>query len=234
MDSVVQEVPLSIFINGRHFVTAMTSPQMEEEFILGYLFSERIIGGKREIESMEIEGRVARLIIRDPIRAILPRKPIVSGCGGTASFLDESKLPLINSDLQIEKKEIFKGMKAILQSDLHAATGGIHCVGLFDKSGAVCISEDIGRHNALDKAIGYGLMRALDFGRTFVLTTGRISSEMALKCSVAKIPLIASRGATTSLALDIAENSGLTVIGFVRADRMNIYTCSRRILEASI
>lgn len=229
MDSVVQEQPLSIFINGRHFVTAMTSPLMAEEFITGYLFSERIISKPSDIESMEIEGRAARLIIRDPIKAILPRKPIVSGCGGAASFLDESKLPLISSDLSIGKKDIFDGMLAIFESDLHAATGGIHSVGLFDKSGAICICEDIGRHNALDKVIGFGLIRSLDFGRTFVLTTGRISSEMALKCSVAGIPIIASRGATTSLALEIAERTGLTVIGFVRANRMNVYTCCWRV-----
>ena len=229
MDSVVLEVPLSIFINGRHFVTAMTSPQMAEEFIAGYLFSERIIAGLSDIESLEIEGRTARLILRNPIKAILPRKPIVSGCGGGATFLDESKLPLINSDLSIEKKDIFEGMKAIFESDLHAATGGIHTVGLFDKTGAICICEDIGRHNALDKAIGFGLLRALDFGKTFVLSTGRISSEMALKCSVAGIPVIASRGATTSLALEIAERTRLTVIGFVRASRMNVYTCCWRV-----
>ena len=95
---VVEEVPLSIFINGRHFVTAMTSPQMRKEFVTGHLFSERIICGPQEIESLEIEGNVARVIVANPMRAIVPRRPIVSGCGGIASFLDESKLPEIQSD----------------------------------------------------------------------------------------------------------------------------------------
>lgn len=233
IDCVVEESPLSIFINGRHFVTAMTSPFMAKEFILGYLFSERIISGLLDVESLEIEGRVARLIISNPIKAIVPRKPIVSGCGGIATFLDESKLPKINSDLKVNKNAIYDAMKTIFESELHASTGGVHSVGLFDESGAICICEDIGRHNALDKAIGFGLIRELDFSRTFVASTGRISSEMALKCSVAGIPIIASRGATTSLALEIAERTGLTVIGFVRTRRMNIYTNFWRVALAS-
>ena len=224
MDSVVEEVPLSIFINGRHFVTAMTSPHMAREFILGYLFSERIINGLLDVESLEIEGRIAKLIISNPIRAIVPRRPIVSGCGGIATFLDESKLPHIASDLTVPKSAIYEAMKTIFESDLHASTGGVHSVGLFDKNGKVCICEDIGRHNALDKAIGFGLVRDLDLSKTFVASTGRISSEMALKCSVARIPIIASRGATTSLALEIAERTNLTVIGFVRSSKMNVYT----------
>lgn len=232
-DCIVEESPLSIFINGRHFVTAMTSPNMAREFILGYLFSERIINGLPDVESMEIEGRVARLIISNPIKAIVPRKPIVSGCGGIATFLDESKLPQISSELKVDKNEIYEAMKAIFESELHASTGGVHSVGLFDGDGAICICEDIGRHNALDKAIGFGLIRGLDFRRIFVASTGRISSEMALKCSVAGTPIIASRGATTSLALEIAERTGLTIIGFVRTRRMNIYTNFWRVARAS-
>jgi FdhD protein len=222
--NVVEEVPFSIFINGRHFVTAMISPQMREEFILGHLFSEGIVNGLSEIESLEIEGDVARVIISNPMKAMLPRRPIVSGCGGIASFLDESKLTTIRSDLLIDKGVIFKAMKAISSSDVHEATGGVHSVGLFYEDGAICIAEDIGRHNALDKVVGCCLKKNIDFNRTFVASTGRISSDMAMKCSTVGIPLVASRGATTGLALKIAERTGLAIVGFVRGKRMNIYT----------
>jgi FdhD protein len=227
--NVVEEVPLSIFVNGRHFVTAMISPHMREEFILGHLFSERIIRGLSEVESLEIEGNVARAIIRNPMKTLLPRRPIVSGCGGIASYLDESKLSMIPSDLMIDKEEIFKAMKAISLSDVHKATGGVHSVGLFDKNGAVCIAEDIGRHNALDKVVGYSLKKEVDFGRTFAASTGRISSDMAMKCSSVGIPIVVSRGATTSLALKIAERTGLTIVGFVRGKRLNVYTNPQRL-----
>jgi FdhD protein len=225
---VVEEVPLSIFINGRHFVTAMVSPQMRTEFVIGHLFLERIVACPAEIESLEIEGNIARVIVTNPMRAIIPRRPIVSGCGGIASFLDESKLPMITSDLHIRKEAAHEAMKAISLSEIHVATGGVHSVGLFDEKRAVCIIEDIGRHNALDKAIGHGLNKKVDFGRTFVACTGRISSEMALKCAVAGIPVIVSRGATTSLAISIAERTGLTIIGFLRGKRLSVYTNRER------
>ncbi len=230
---VVEEVPLSIFINGRHFVTAMTSPQDRREFVTGHLFSERIAASFEEIESLEIEGNVARAIVANPMRAIVPRRPIVSGCGGIASFLDESKLQEIKSDLRITLDDAFAAMKAISLSELHVATGGVHSVGLFQKSGPVsspiCIIEDIGRHNALDKAIGHALFGKVDFGHTFVACTGRISSDMALKCSMAGIPIIVSRGATTSLAISIAERTGLSIVGFVRGKRLSVYVNRQRI-----
>jgi FdhD protein len=226
---VVEEVPLSIFINGRHFATAMISPKLQKEFVVGHLYSERIVAGPQEIESLEIEGNVARAIISNPMRAIVPRRPIVSGCGGIASYLDESKLPRINSDLRISRAQAREAMTAISLSDIHIATGGVHSVGLFGKTGAICIIEDIGRHNALDKAIGHFLVAGgADFSRTFVACTGRISSDMALKCSVAGIPIIVSRGATTSLAISIAERTGLCIIGFLRGKRLSVYANSQK------
>jgi FdhD protein len=227
---VVEEVPLSIFINGRHFVTAMTSPQMRKEFVIGHLFSERIVSGSQEIESLEIEGNVARVIVEHPMRAIVPRRPIVSGCGGIASFLDESKLPEIKSDFRIGKQQAQGAMESISLSETHLATGGVHSVGLFAEMEPICIIEDIGRHNALDKAIGYALIQKQDpiFSRTFVACTGRVSSDMALKCSVAGIPIIVSRGATTSLAISIAERTGLCIIGFLRGKRLSVYTNRER------
>jgi FdhD protein len=88
---------------------------------------------------------------------------------------------------------------------------------------------DIGRHNALDRVAGQALLRGIDLGQAYVLSSGRISSEMVRKCLVAGIPLIASRGATTTLAVSLAEKNGLTVIGFVRAGGMNIYTNPHRV-----
>ncbi|MHC2994493.1 MAG: formate dehydrogenase accessory sulfurtransferase FdhD [Candidatus Atribacteria bacterium] len=226
---VVEELPLSIFINGRHFVTAMISPQMKEEFVIGHLFTEGIICDIEEMESLQLEENIARVITTNPLKVLAARKLIVSGCGGASSFLDESKFPKISSNLKIDTGDIFGGVKSLLNSDLHRMTGGVQVVGLFHKKAVICISEDIGRHNALDKVIGCGLIKNIGFEETFVACTGRISSDMALKCSVASIPIIASKGATTILAIEIAEKTGLTTIGFVRGRRMNIYTNEERI-----
>jgi FdhD protein len=226
---VAEEMPLSIFVNGRHFAAAVVSPQMIEEFVLGHLFSEQVVSGLEDVEALEAETGVVRAIIRNPLKAVFPRRIIVSGCGGGASFLDSSRLPKIASDLRVNREDVLSAMKAISQSEVHKATGGVHSVGLFSREGLVCIVEDIGRHNALDKAIGHGLKRGVDFGQTFAASTGRISSDMALKCSAAGIPLAASRGATTSLAIEIAEKTGLCIAGFVRGERMNVYSHPRRL-----
>ena len=228
---VVIEEPLAIFVNGRHVVTAMISPQLKEEFVIGHLFSEGIINGVQEVESLQIEKTIAKVLITRPFKVVAARKVIVSGCGGEISFLDESKLPKVQSSTRFEQGAILEGVKTILHSPLHQATGGVHVVGLFTQNAdtAICIAEDIGRHNALDKVIGYGLRANVAFDTTFIASTGRISSEMALKGSLATIPLIASRGATTSLAIELGEKSGLCICGFVRGEKLNVYTHAERL-----
>ncbi|WP_370575567.1 formate dehydrogenase accessory sulfurtransferase FdhD, partial [Methanomethylovorans sp.] len=103
----------------------------------------------------------------------------------------------------------------------------------YGPGGRIKVIEDIGRHNALDRAIGYALEQDIDLSGTYVICSGRISSEMVRKCLVANIPLIVSRGATTTLAVDIAKARGLTVVGFVRGKKMNIYSRADRISKVS-
>lgn len=231
---VIEEIPLAITINGRHALTAMTSPHMIREFVTGLLFTERIIHGADEIESVHIEpGRVS-VLTTNPFKILVSKKTVLSGCGGSSSYLDVAKLPHISSDLVIDVATIQSAVRETLLSDLHVKTGGIHIIGLFDEQGAVIITEDIGRHNALDRVIGYGLLKGVAFSRTFVVSSGRISSEMVRKCLIAGIPVIVSRGATTTLAVETAEQADLTVVGFVRGQKMNIYTHPGRVKGAAL
>ena len=231
---VVIEVPLSVFVNGRHALTAMISPVMLEEFVTGFLYTERIIRKPEDIDSLRIEEKnagtpSASVLTKNPFSIMLSSKTVLSGCGGDTSYIDPDRLPKVQSDLTAELSTITKIMKETLISDLHTRTGGIHIVGLFGPDGKICIVEDIGRHNALDKVIGYGLKHNVDFSKTTVTCSGRLSSEMVRKCLIANIPIIASRGATTTLAISMGEQSGLTIIGFVRGQKMNIYTGAQRI-----
>ena len=226
---VVLEVPLTITVNGRHALTVMTSPVMVRELVIGLLYTERIIHDLDEIESIQIEQDRVSVLTKNPFKILISKKTVLSGCGGSSSFLDVAKLPKIMSDLVIDVDDIRAGMKQTLQSDLHAKTGGTHIVGLFNSDGVVCLAEDIGRHNALDRIIGFGLLNNVAFSRTFATSSGRVSSEMARKCLIAGIPVIVSRSATTSLAVEMADKTGLTIIGFARSDQMNIYTNPQRI-----
>jgi len=235
---VVIEVPLAVFVNGRHALTAMISPTMLEEFVTGFLYTEKIISKLEDIESLRMEekeeGKDAStlsvsVLTKNPFSIMFSSKTVLSGCGGDTSYVDADRLPKIQSDMVVEFPIIKKIMKETLVSDLHSRTGGIHIVGLFGPEGKICIIEDIGRHNALDKVIGYGLKHGVDFSGTIVTCSGRLSSEMIRKCLVANIPVIASRGATTTLAISMGEQAGLTIIGFVRSQKMNIYTGAERI-----
>jgi len=231
---VVEEMPLSVTVNGRHALTAMTSPTMLREFVVGYLYTERIVTEFHEIESIRIEGNTVSVLTKNPFAILTSHKTVLSGCGGSTSFLDAGRLPEIASDLTLSPEVIRAATKETLNSDLHRITGGIHLVGLFDGEGrAIRIAEDIGRHNALDRVVGHGLLEGIDFSRTFAVSSGRISSEMVRKCLVANIPVIVSRGATTTAAVEAAEAGGLTIVGFVRSRKMNIYTGAGRVRDAS-
>ena len=232
---VIEEVPVAVIVNGRHALTAMTSPVMLREFVIGFLYTERIIRSLDDIESIRIEDHKVSVLTKNPYKILVSKKTVLSGCGGTSSFLDSTHLPPSPSGVVISPGVIQSAVKTALLSDLHKETGGIHIVGLFDASGGVIrIVEDIGRHNALDRAIGFALETGIDFEKTFVVCSGRISSEMARKCLIAGIPLVASRGATTTLAVTIAEQANLTLVGFVRSNKMNIYSGRERIAGAPV
>ena len=230
LHEVVEEVPIALFVNGRHAMTAMMSPVQLEDFVTGYLFTEQIIKGTKEIESIKIEKNRISVITRNLFKALGPKKTILSGCGGSTSYIDAEKLPKIKSEFVIGIERINESIKDVLSSDLHRTTGGIHVVALLDTEKIISVSEDIGRHNAVDRVIGHGLRTGIDFSRTFIISSGRISSEMVRKCLIANIPVIISRSATTTLSIEIAEKTGLTIVGFVRAGKMNIYSQPRRII----
>jgi FdhD protein len=226
---VIEEVPLAVTVNGRHALTAMISPDMLREFVIGFLFTEGIIKDADEIESIRIEDTNAGVLTKSPFKILVSKKTVLSGCGGSMSYLDIDKLPEINSDLLLDSETIRNSVKEALDSRLHVLTGGIHVVGLYDSKGKVCVVEDIGRHNALDKIVGYALENKIDLSKTYIICSGRISSEMVRKCLTANIPIVVSRGATTTLAVDIAKSRGLTIVGFVRSKKMNIYSWGKRI-----
>lgn len=229
LHEVIEEVPLALFVNGRHAMTAMMSPVQLDDFVTGYLYTEQIIKNIDEIESIKIEKNRMSVITKNLFKVLGPKKTILSGCGGSTSFIDTEKLPKIQSDYAISTEDIWTSVKAVLNSELHMTTGGIHIVALLDGQKILAVSEDIGRHNALDRVIGHGLRNRIDLSKTWVIVSGRISSEMVRKCLIAGIPIIVSRGATTTLAVETAEKTGLTVVGFARSSKMVIYTHTGRI-----
>ncbi|MFC1970444.1 formate dehydrogenase accessory sulfurtransferase FdhD [Chloroflexota bacterium] len=210
-ERIVREIGLSISINQRHFTTAMIMPVMDKEFIIGYLFGQGFINDITEIGSITIKDNIAQVS--------LPEKK------------EKTKTsPTIHSGLKVRRENIFNCVKAILKSEVFAETEAVHSAGLFlHGAEPVCIAEDIGRHNALDKVTGYGLLHNIDFSDTVAASTGRQPSEMILRCRQANIPIIATKGVPTTLAIDLARKAGITIAGLVRGNTMTVYSNPDRI-----
>jgi len=235
--NVVVEKELPIYVNGEHLITASIAPGLEREFVVGYLFGQGFVNGIEDIKSINTEGQRAEVTFKDS-RKISPRMEgidyrIVSG-GGRTVYFGEGDFPEINMQLKVSRKDIFEAMNTIFErATIYKDTEGVHTAGLFTTgANPVCIVEDIGRHNTLDKVIGYTLMNGIDCSSTFLASTGRMASEMVLKICRAKIPIVATKTAITDKGLEIGRKCGLTIIGFVRDTGMRINTdMEERIIE---
>lgn len=224
--SVVVEQELRIVVSGRPLVTASITPGLEKEFVAGYLFGQGFIDKLDEILSLEIDGGVAGVGLRDTARlpAGATSYRIVSG-GGRSAFSTGASLRRNESTLKVDKNDIFRAMNTLFEkADLYRETEGTHAAGLFTAAGPICIAEDIGRHNSLDKVIGHALLNQVDCSRAFLVSTGRMSSEMVAKVCRAGIPIVATKTAVTDGGLAIGREYGLTIIGFVRDAGTRIHT----------
>lgn len=217
------EAPVAIFVNGRHLTTVILSPGGFEDFITGYLYTEEITRSVDEIESVRVEENRISVLTKNPFRRGSVKKTILSGCGGAVSYIDTQKLPAIESDLVVPVPEIEAVLAAL------PAPGMLDAVALATDGRIVACSQDLDRHNALDRVIGRGLRDGLDFSQMFAVSTGSVTSEMVRKCLMADIPVLASTGSPTALAVAIAEETGLCIIGDAGTSEMAVYTHPERI-----
>jgi FdhD protein len=227
--SVVIEKELPVFVNGAHLFTASITPGMEREFVTGYLFGQGFINSIREIKSVEIEINGVKVTLEEgegkSPAFVQAAYRIVSG-GGKTAYSQAARFPAVKSAIKLLKSDIFQAMNILLtQAEIYRETGGVHAVGLFQPGAIpVCIVEDIGRHNTLDKLIGYTLLREIDCHNSFLVATGRMASEMVSKICRAGIPVIAVKTAVTDKGLETGKKCGLTIIGFVREAGMKMNT----------
>jgi FdhD protein len=217
------EAPVAIFVNGRHLTTVILSPVGFQDFITGYLYTEELIKGVNEIESVRVEENRISVLTKNPFRRGSVKKTILSGCGGAVSYIDAQKLPAIVSDLTVSVPEIAAAVAAL------PASGVLDAVVLVSGGRLAACSEDLDRHNALDRVIGRGLRDGLDFSRTIAVGTGSATSEMVRKCLVAKIPVLITTGPPTALAVEIAGETGFCIVGSAGTPEMAVYAHTERI-----
>ncbi|SFH12831.1 FdhD protein [Priestia megaterium] len=243
-DKIVTEFPVTVKINEEEFVTMVCSPQYTEDMVIGYLASEGVIRAYTDIKNIWIqqkEGYVHVTIDKlNPYFQNLQNKRYITSCCGASRqgfvFINDALTAKKMNDISVELsiKDCFQLMNKLQQSAAtFQETGGVHNAAICDKNGFMLSRMDIGRHNALDKLYGYCLKHHISIRDKVVVFSGRISSEILLKVAKIGCEVVLSKSAPTELALNLAEELGITTVGFIRNDSLNIYTCPERILRES-
>ncbi len=237
-DRVVVEAPVTIYLNGNELVTLLCTPEKTDRLALGFLKSEGLIKEAGEVFSVNVRREEGLVEVELKNRADLAEKlfgkrTITSGCGkGTIFFnvLDSLRSEPIKGKLTFTAEKALELMEELQRrAELFKATGGVHSAALADGEKLLFFFEDIGRHNAIDKIIGECLLNGIDTENKIIVSSGRLSSEILLKAAKMKIQLLLSRAAPTSLCIDLADNLNITLAGFVRGKRLNLYTHGWRI-----
>lgn len=233
-DQLAVEFPLTLDLNGNEFVTLLCTPQEVEDLAVGFLYSEGLIDRIEDVactKFSEAEQRVTVTTSRPVSVAekLFGKRTVTTGCGRGTIFYhvsDALKSRPVQSDARIDGEAITDMMRHWEErTPLFQSTGCPHSAALGSVEGEIlAVREDIGRHNAVDKIVGWSLRERRRLSDKIMLTTGRISSEMLIKVARAGIPLVASRSAPTELAVSFGEALGITLIGFVRGRRFNVYT----------
>jgi FdhD protein len=247
-DLLAVEDALEIRLGNRNLTITMRTPGNDFELAAGFLHSEGMIQNISQIRSMgrpsDGSGEVVVVELAGEPRTFAPAQRnfvMTSACGvcGKASLqdLEPNTCPILPPDDIQLSPEIIHGLPDALRraQNIFESTGGLHAAARFDRRGKLeCLREDVGRHNALDKLAGAALLdRRMPMCRSLLLVSGRASFELVQKALMAGIPVMAAVGAPSSLAVATAERSGMTLIGFLRNGRFNVYSGSHRIMGLS-
>jgi len=249
-DIVLIESPVDIFIDSEPLVNIICLPKDLKELAFGFLFSVGIINSVNDVKEIKIAELENNIFIElqntvdfkiedidmNPVSRVVdttcgipsPWRKVIKNSLDSANVKEELKS---KGSIKINSDVIFSAIKKMqLATPLYRETGGCHGAAIFDNEGnLLAVKEDIGRHNAIDKVIGEMLLKKHSFENVFLTSTGRLTSDSVLKAIQAKIPIVASFSAAIESGIRLAFAYGITLIGFARGARMNIYTHPERI-----
>jgi FdhD protein len=252
-DYVTVEEPFEVRVNQRSLAVIMRTPGNDHELAMGFLFTERLIHQTEDVDAIEDavddDGLPLANVVNVYVRSDMMRNSVTqidhferhfavsASCGLCGkNSIDNLMLtvPVLEvEDLRIASSCIYELTRQLrIGQDVFTHTGGLHAAGLFTSTGELCLlREDVGRHNAVDKIIGYGLLHnTFPYSRHILVVSGRTSYEIIQKAALARIPCIAAISAPSSLAIELAQQAGITLIGFLRDHAMNVYTHPERIV----
>jgi FdhD protein len=242
-DSLAVEEPLEIRINSQAISTTMRTPGHDLELTLGWMFAEGIISSLEDLMGLEPDPNDDNSVLvrlRDGLEIILEPRQYSSGsaCGvcGKSSLeqIQARGMKRITNSARVTARVLYGLPDALREvQTTFESTGGLHAAALFTLPGELlAMREDVGRHNAVDKLIGFSRLENLPLENSVMLVSGRVGFEIAQKCVAARVPILAAVGAPSSLAVDLALEFNLSLVGFLREERANVYSGFERVLSS--
>jgi FdhD protein len=237
--SIVQEVPLTVSLNGNELITLLTTGDANRELAIGFLLSEGFLNNREDLKSIRVDDEAGIVDVElagdiDLTEKLWGKRAVTSGCGKGATFyhvLDSIQAKPVTSAITVTPSQVYALMKELNRmSDLYRETGGVHNSALGNGEKILVFRDDIGRHNAVDKIRGACFLEEIPLQDKLLITTGRMSSEIVVKVAKMGVPILVSRSAATSLALDLADRIGITLLGYVRGEKMTVYSGKQRVL----
>ncbi|AFA47615.1 formate dehydrogenase accessory sulfurtransferase FdhD [Acetobacterium woodii] len=211
-ETIITEYPLTLYVNDKVFNTFYCTPQDLEALVVGYLMSCGRLGAKQDILGLEIirKKNIAKIQL--------------------AKCATKPELKPVEKPMLVKIENIYEIMiKNIKPTELFLKTGGFHNVAIYDNKKEIITMMDVARHNAVDKVLGYCVLNEIDCRDKMLVVSGRISVDMLIKAEQGNIPMVLSKSAPTSLSVARADAAGITLVGFIRGEQMNVYTHPTRI-----
>ena len=240
-DCIAEEVPLQISLNDVYTFVIWCSPYQFKELAVGYLLAEEILRSVDEIESISSNEKDHKCQLKLNPKVDLDERmknsrrstrviPLIKA--STSPYQQDDRIPVVKSSLKIKAQTILDAMNKINSlAKGFKETGGLHDSAIVKADGTiVAFSEDVGRHNTVDKVIGQASLNKVDFRQCFMIITGRVPGDMIYKAAKVGLPVVASVAAVLNSGISSAEKANIALVGFVRGQRMNVYTGAERII----
>ncbi len=227
-ERVVKDETITLTINSEISRSLSAIEDSLKEFAVGYLFNENMVRSLEDIKKIEIDGPQINAEIDDTLLKTNETVLCSDSAGGWRSKIKE--VNPVESDFQVNVHELIDRIEELKDNaEIWQATGGTHVAGIV-YDGQFVVKEDVSRHVAVDKVIGYGLLNGFDLNHSYVIYSGRMPADMVIKMTRAGVPILASNAAPANSGYNIAKKGNITLVGFLRGQRCNIYNNNGRII----